>query len=509
LVKEERGSARSLWVPGSHTLFGNISKTLLLVLLCSLIIHSPVSAQTSNTENPVSILFMAFRGDNAEEAQNLGAAMRTNLEYRLQGTGYVLAPSSHILTVTSPTLNLLSTEDQAKNPHYLINGVLSRKDEVTVVDITLWDLKAKSPALFFSQTFGYERFEEALTIVPFYSGSLILPLLEMALEELTEEHGAALAELERLRPIQQDRADAGPPATLPADEPPVLPPAAPPENPTEQAFIFSPHIALSSGFQIFFPGPKGTFSDDIRLQNEYYPTGSAFFIGNVSKSLGFIVGFERDSITMNRFFTRVSWDIDFIGIEAGPYLGLFNPDARHVSIGVSLLLRLGVPRWGVFTSFQLDTPILRELSEPGDHNQSFNQINLGYAFSLFRIVLSMTTRASTLETVQWISVTNHWIRYNLDLEISPPRIPLKFRLNSGYQELRWTYNIPLAPFEYRYQDLYIGIAGAYTKSSWTFFLGIEAPVYPFRYGDLGSLQDPQASFFGQFTLGLQWTPHIK
>jgi hypothetical protein len=468
---------------------------------------------------------MTFRGDNEEEAQKLGAAMQTNLAYTLQGSGYVLAPSSHTLTAPSPALNLLSKEDQAKNPRYLINGVLSRKDEVTVADITLWDLKAEPPALFFSQTFGYERFEEVLTIIPFYSSSLILPLLETALEELTEEYGTALAEIERLRPLIRDRTEpvppaeppalppaeppAKPPEAAPADEPPVLPPADPPAKPAEQTFVFSPRVALSTGFQIFFPGPKGVFTDDIRLQNEYYPTGAASFAGNISKSLGFIAGFERDSITMNRFFTRAFWDIGFIGVEAGPYLGLFNPDARHVSIGVSLLLRLGVPQWGVFTSFQLDTPILRDLSEPGDHHQSFNQINLGYAFSLFRIVLSMTTRASTLETAQWIPVTNHWIRYNLDLEISPPRLPLKFRLNSGYQELRWTYNIPLAPFEYRYQDIYIGIMGAYTKSSWTFFLGIEAPVYPFRYGDLGSLQDPQAPFFGQFTLGLQWTPYIK
>jgi hypothetical protein len=505
---------------------GNISKKILFVLLWLLMGSFPVPAQTAGTESLIPILFMTFSGVNTEEALKLGSAMQTNLEYALQGSGYRLQPSPNTLPTAIPTGDMLSREDLMHNPRYLINGILTRKDAVTVVDVTLWDLKAEHPTLFFAQTFGYERFEDALTIVPFYSGSLILPLLETAFEELSGEHEAVLAELESLRRIllqeqpsplsgraeePADEPGPAPPPAEPASGPAALPPAPPPPKPAEEeAFVFSPSVILSGGFQVFFPGPQGVFSEAVRLQNEYYPIGLASFTGIISQSLGFIVAVERDSITMNRFLTRASWDIGFVGIEAGPYIGLFNPDPSHVSIGVSLLLRLGIPQRGVFSSFRLDTPVVRDLSEPGDHYQSFNQINLGYGSSVFRIVLSMTTRGSSLENTQGITVTNRWIRYNLDLEIAPSRIPLKFRLNGGYQELRWTYNIPLSPFEYRYEDVFAGIGLSYTKSSWTFFLGLEAPVYPFRYEDLlGNLQDPQVPFFAQFTLGLQWTPRHR
>ncbi|MDR0376497.1 MAG: hypothetical protein LBH70_01760 [Spirochaetaceae bacterium] len=269
----------------------------------------------------------------------------------------------------------------------------------------------------------------------------------------------------------------------------------------------SPRIAVSTGLHAFFPGPEGFFSDDVRLRNEYYLTGAVSAAGNFSESLGYTVAFERDSILMNRIFTRASWDAGFFGVEAGPYLGLLNTGFANVSLGVSLLLKLTIPQWRIFTSFRLDIPITRELSNSGDYNQSFGEINIGYRASRFRIVLSAADRRSILKNNRQIPVTNQWVRYNLGVEFPPFTLPLTFGVDGGYEELYWTYDSALTPFEYRYYDVYAGIEAAYTiGASWTLVLGVEVPVYPFRYPDIGSLADPRAPFLGKFNLGFRWTP---
>jgi hypothetical protein len=167
-----------------------------------LAIQAFASAQTINKERTISVLFMTFSGANTMEAARLGSAIRMELEWMSRESGYTIRPSINTLKMP-PSRDRLSLADRIHNPKYLINGVISREGGVSVVDISLWTLE-DHPALIFSETFDYRRFDDALSMVPFYSWSLyaILPVLDVIPEQLRaarEVVEAAIAEAKTAR----------------------------------------------------------------------------------------------------------------------------------------------------------------------------------------------------------------------------------------------------------------------------------------------------------------------
>jgi hypothetical protein len=176
------------------------SKGFLPIFVCFLVIQTLASAQTANEGNSVSILFMTFSGDNRADANQLGSAMRTELEWISRASGYTIKESSNTLK-TQPAINELSSADQAHNPKYLINGIISREGGVSVADISLWALE-EPPALIFSQGFEYQSIDDALPMIPFYSWSIyaILPVLERIPQEPAaagENAEAAIADTQK------------------------------------------------------------------------------------------------------------------------------------------------------------------------------------------------------------------------------------------------------------------------------------------------------------------------
>jgi hypothetical protein len=164
------------------------------IFMFFVIIQGSLSAQTGEREGPVSILFMSFTGADREEADQLGSAMYTELEWISRTSGYTVQQSLDTAE-TSYSIPDLSPEDQASNPKYLINGEIVQEGNVSVVDLSLWDLE--SSALLFSQGFDYRLLDDALSMIPYFTWSLysILPVIDAAAEELE----AVKAELEALK----------------------------------------------------------------------------------------------------------------------------------------------------------------------------------------------------------------------------------------------------------------------------------------------------------------------
>ncbi|MDR3115944.1 MAG: hypothetical protein LBU25_10545 [Treponema sp.] len=276
--------------------------------------------------------------------------------------------------------------------------------------------------------------------------------------------------------------------------------------PKEEGPIFAPTIYARGGEAILFPGPEGI---KIGLQNDYDPVGTLILTNKLTSAWGFHVAFERDPTLMNRIIARATWDIPFIGLEAGPYFGLLNSRTGHLSSGLSLVLHVRIPRWSFFSSFQRDTPLGKEPSEPGDYIQSYGEVKAGFILPFGRLILSMTDRNSTLQDDLGLDITNHWIRYNLALELGHPRVAFGFRIDGGYQRLHWSYRVSPLALEYEYYNVYVGLEPSYRIGPVTLFLGVEAPVYPFVYPHIQSLEYPQVPFFGQITLGFKWTSPLR
>jgi hypothetical protein len=159
------------------------SKGFLPFFLVFTVIQTLVSAQTEGPGSSISILFMTFSGANTAEAVQLGEAMRSELEWISRESGYTIKQSTSTLRAP-PAMNRLSSADQAQNPKYLINGVITREGGVTVAEISLWNLEG--PAMLFSQAFEYRRLDEAMAMMPFFTWSLyaVLPVPETSADEL-------------------------------------------------------------------------------------------------------------------------------------------------------------------------------------------------------------------------------------------------------------------------------------------------------------------------------------
>ncbi|MDR1301875.1 MAG: hypothetical protein LBK43_05335 [Treponema sp.] len=279
------------------------------------------------------------------------------------------------------------------------------------------------------------------------------------------------------------------------------PESPPPPEPKQEGLVFAPIINLWGGLAIFYPGPEGK---SVGLKDNYNLIGAVTVTNQFTKAWGFCLGFDRDPMLMHQLFARATWDMDFIGIEVGPYFGLFNTKTAQVSSGLSLVFHLRIPKLNLFSSFER-AATLGELTDPGDYTQSFSEIKAGYVLPFGRITLSITDRNSSLRDDLDVDRVNHWIRYNLALEIARSRSPWGFRLDTGYQKLHWIYRTSFLPLDYEYWDIYAGFEASYRIGYLTVALGLEAPLYPFTYPEIQSIESPQAPFFGQITLGLRWT----
>jgi hypothetical protein len=272
--------------------------------------------------------------------------------------------------------------------------------------------------------------------------------------------------------------------------------------PKAEDIVFAPVLHIRGGLAILFPGPEGRA---VTLKNTYDPVGAVTLTNGFTKTWGFHLGFDRDPLLMNRFVARASWDREFAGLEAGPYFGLLNSGTGQVSPGLSLVLHARIPRWNLFSSFHWDSPLGRDLAGPGDYIQAYGEIKAGVTLPFGRLILSLTDRKSTVRDELGIDIISHWIRYNLAVEITPSSIPFGVRFDLGYQRLRWNYYLnPRQPLDYCYYHAYAGIELSWRIGSLTLLFGVEAPVYPFTYSQIGSLSDPQSPFLGQITLGLRW-----
>lgn len=180
---------------------GKWVRGFLLVFLFFPAIQSLIFAQTGEEESGVPILFMAFTGPDRAEAEQLGAAMRTELEWISRDSGYTISQSRYTMK-RPPSFNGLAAVDMILNPQYLISGIISREGNVLVAEIELWNLESQS--LLFSQAFEYRQIGDALSMVPYYAWSLyaILPVLETSsekIEAISKELEEARAELEAFR----------------------------------------------------------------------------------------------------------------------------------------------------------------------------------------------------------------------------------------------------------------------------------------------------------------------
>jgi hypothetical protein len=295
-----------------------------------------------------------------------------------------------------------------------------------------------------------------------------------------------------------------PPSFLTLDEEPRTPEKArtsPPLGAGKEPFVIDTRFGLSA----FIPGPDRMLLPSLPLLNTFNPVGAVTLAGPLNKPLAFVLELERESLSLNRMVVRAVWDTGVVGIEAGPYMGIFNTETLDISPGLSLMLRLQFPAWNLSGLFRFDSALGREPAAPGDYTQSYTSAALSYAFPWAKLTLGMLERGSTVVDSQGILRVGRWIRYHFAAEFSTAPRPWDFRVELGYERLQWNYKL-FTPLEYRYFAVYAGLEASFTvlPDFLTLIAGLEGPVYPFVYPALiQSLDNPQVAFYGRITLGFR------
>jgi hypothetical protein len=274
----------------------------------------------------------------------------------------------------------------------------------------------------------------------------------------------------------------------------------PPLAPEKKSLVIDTRFALS----VFFPGPDRMLPS-LPVANTYNPVGALTLTRQLNNTLAFVLELERESLSLNRLVVRAAWNTGAVGIEAGPSLGILNTETLDISPGLSFMLRLRFPAWNLSGLFRFDSALGREPSAPGDYTQSYAAAAVSYAFPAVTLTLGMLERGSIMLNSQGILRAGRWIRYNLAAEFPPAPASWGFRIELGYEQLQWNYNLSV-PLEYRYFAVYAGLEASYTvlPDFLTLIAGLEGPVYPFVYPALiQSMDDPQEAFYGRITLGFR------
>ncbi|MDR3170612.1 MAG: hypothetical protein LBU17_03170 [Treponema sp.] len=288
------------------------------------------------------------------------------------------------------------------------------------------------------------------------------------------------------------------------EEPVPKPGKTPIPQPAEKKMpAFMPLITAWAGMMVFYPGPEGHLSEGLELRNRYDPIGSIALAQNLTNILGFNLNFDRDALLINRLFVRATLDWRFLGLEAGPAFGLFNLNIATISPALSMIVKLNIPPGIVSGLFRLDTSLGRKPNNPGDYTQDFREIRVGLRIPFFLVTFSMSGR-DLIEKKDEYDISSSWIRYNLSAEFYKKDFPFTFRLDVGYQQLKWIYTME-QPVDYTYGDVYVGLELSYRIwSKVKLFLGVEVPVFPWVYPYIQSFSDPQVPLFYGATLGVLW-----
>jgi hypothetical protein len=269
------------------------------------------------------------------------------------------------------------------------------------------------------------------------------------------------------------------------------------ETPAERvARMFMPELRARLGFMLFSPGAGRVLNEERSLDNKYDINGELELKQRFSDLVSIRLGFERDSVLMNRLFARGQFDFSLLSLTAGVFFGILNQTEDALPSGASL--SLSAQLFDFVAAFRIDIPLGNTL--PSSYAQSYTAFNLDWFPSWAHLGLSLIGRSLFQKTAGDLDFTSKWVQYALFGEKGFGRFTP--RLELGYQELSWIFLMgdTAAPAEYHYASIYLGLGTAFSlTSALSLNIHLQVPVYPFVYVDILN-----APFFFNASLGVSW-----
>jgi hypothetical protein len=170
----------------------------------------------------------------------------------------------------------------------------------------------------------------------------------------------------------------------------------------------------------------------------FFPLGRIELSGNYAGYFSFKTGIDLDPILRNRFISNIIFDLDFLSLEVGPFIGLFNSEEKPVNQGMTASLGLELPGI-VFARIGAASTMGASINAPGDYAQETGEFALGFWIPYVICTLSLNTKSFTLQKEQNLLVKDDLTEYNFRAEIYSKNTPYLLQVDLGYQSLKRSY----------------------------------------------------------------------
>ena len=242
-------------------------------------------------------------------------------------------------------------------------------------------------------------------------------------------------------------------------------------------------LRLGGGISYFSPGyPAMAANSNYNLQPQLNPLADLIFSHNPVPNFGFMLGFERDPLLMNRIMARVKGDWAVLGFEAGGFLGLLNPEEDILSPGVSLMVKTYL--WDGFITAQLrfDSALGRALNGAGDFLQDLYEAQLAVKYGWFIFDARGSYRTFVRGTRGRVKVTSDWLKIGGGVTLTVSTLPFDLGLAGGYQALTLRHPLEDDPLDYSYDNAFIGYNMRFRlPRNIELFFDLELPLSPGDY----------------------------
>jgi hypothetical protein len=244
---------------------------------------------------------------------------------------------------------------------------------------------------------------------------------------------------------------------------------------------------------------------------QLFPLVRAAVSGKLKDYFGFSGGIERDPLLRNRLFASLSIDLDYVSLEMGPVMGLFNSEGQAVNPGFLAGIKAELP--GIFfANLEASSSLGSVLDITGNYGHKSADIAAGFWVPYVICSLNFSARTYAVQEKANLLTEDSLTRYFFRADVYTKNVPYTIRVDLGCQNLKRSYSgyvINNASLEKtvttdEFKSFFLGLEGAYTFSpELRITLGGEFPVYSWSVGPMKSPH--KDSFLFRARTGIIWT----
>jgi hypothetical protein len=238
---------------------------------------------------------------------------------------------------------------------------------------------------------------------------------------------------------------------------------------------------------------------DEAFEGRLFPVGLVKISGEAANGFYYSGAFERDPLLRNRLSINLGIELDYINLEIGPVMGLFNSKEQAVNPGFSAGLGLEFPGV-VFVNLKALSSLGSVLDIAGNYLQKSAGVSAGFWVPHVVCSFNLVARNFALQKKANLLIEDSLVRYFFRADVFSKNVPYTCRVDLGYQKMSRSYssylvngsNLDRDNQTDEFKALYIGLETSYMVSpALKLLLGGEMPVYswsvrPMRSPDKGS-----------------------